>query len=289
MEKQFLDEETDLKPFFVDEKKVGEVLGDIDAINQKIRLYFKEHPHAYETIFTPDKIKERATQEALAYLNLNEEKTNLDIVPSVLQSPEQRVKDEKALRIVEKYRDANLLMREEAHKKGAYLDERLIHIMYSHLFSGDEGVVQSLYSFRNSTFGGEPYVVGDVFDPVPNKDVPSRVSNLFFMYNNDWWDDHPVVKASKFFLEYYRIQPKMDGNKRTGLLCANFILESNGYPSIFIGENQKEELFGAIKTGLLTRDVSALTLLFAKNISASQAKIANDIRSYRLNIREREE
>ena len=288
MTKQFLDEETDKKPFFVSSEKVGDILENIDIANDKIKAYFQEHPHAYETIFTPDKIRERATQEALSYLSLNEEKTNLDIIPSVLQSPEQRTQDEKALKILEKYRDANLFMREQAHKKDAYLDERLIHIMYSYLFSGDEGLVQSLYSFRNSTFAIEPDVVGDVFEPVPNKDVPSRVANLFFMYNNDWWDDHPVVKASKFFLEYYRIQPKMDGNKRTGLICANFILESNGYPSIFIGANQKPEFFEAIKTGLLTRDVTDLTLLFAKNVVANQSKIVNDIQSYRLNIRERE-
>ena len=112
---------------------------------------------------------------------------------------------------------------------------------------------------------------------------------MFFKYNYDWFDEHTVIKAAKFTLEYYRIQPKIDGNKRTALLCMNFILEKDGYPSIFIDNSQKEQLFNSIKKRLLTRDVTDLAKLFAHNIELSQNKIVNDITSYRLNIRENEQ
>ena len=288
METRMLNEETDRMPFVCTNEKLFAFLSEVDDLKNKIEAYFAKHPNAKETIFTPDKVKERATQEALSYLNLSEKKGEVNIVPSEFQNPEDRKADEKLLKIASDYRDANLFVREEAQKKGAYLDETLVHKIYSTLFSSTEGVGISRYSFRNSTFPIEPYIVNEVFEPVPNREVPGRMSDLFFMYNNDWWDDHPIVKATKFFLEYYRIQPKMDGNKRTGLLCANFILESNGYPSVFIGDNQKQEFFEAIKKGLLTRDVSDLAYLFATNVQMCQEKIKNDIVSYRMNIRERE-
>lgn len=301
MEKRFLDAETDKKPFFVSGERLFEILTEIDDTRAKIHNYFAEHPHALQTIFTPEKIKERATQEALSYFSFDEQGHQLDIVPQALQSDEDIAIDEKNLKIALAYREANMFVRHMANaiddatgkkiENSIDLDADLIHRIYGRLFAStahEKGIGRSLYSFRNSTFPIEPDVTGDVFVPVPNKDVPKRMDDLFFKYNYDWYDDNAIVKATKFFLEYYRIQPKLDGNKRTALLCANFILEKNGYPSIFIGANQKQELYEAIKTGLITRDVTDLALLFAKNVSANQSKIKTDIASYRLNIREKE-
>jgi Fic family protein len=51
---------------------------------------------------------------------------------------------------------------------------------------------------------------------------------------------HPVELAFEFHLRYLTIHPFYDGNGRTARILSNLILISNGYPAIYIKDNEKQ-------------------------------------------------
>ena len=62
---------------------------------------------------------------------------------------------------------------------------------------------------------------------------------LLYAYENS--DAHPIAKAAAFHAMFENIHPFQDGNGRTGRLILNYMLEKEGYPSIALKHDAKQD------------------------------------------------
>ena len=165
---------------------------------------------------------------------------------------------------------------------GGYLSPEMLIRAHTMMYNNDpdkRSIVR--YRFRNEE-DNEIMVGQGYFAPVPGELVSPRVNYLFFNYANAWWNDHVIIKSAKFVTEYIRIQPHMDGNKRTSLMALNFILEKNGYPDIYFDKSQQTKFFNAIKKGMIERDVTDLARMIGENTLRRCDSRIEHIRDFRI-------
>lgn len=84
------------------------------------------------------------------------------------------------------------------------------------------------------------------FFPIPPYMVPQAVYSLFDNYNHTWRDLDIYEREAKFHIEFVRIQPFEDGNKRTARLITNYNLFKQNCSPVIIGENETKEYFSYI-------------------------------------------
>ncbi len=280
MEK-WLTEELDRKPYTIDLSKLERYLQEIERKQFFIKRYLEVHPKAIKVLYTDEKRRKRFQDSALSYLVL-EGGDGIDPIPSKDKNEFQIELEKEEMKNVLAYEDACEMMHNASQDENCYLDADLLikahGIMYS---KNPDKKLLVRPRFRNEK--DNLIVMGQgYFEPVPGELVASRVNYLFSDFYNPWYSDHPIVKGAKFVTEYFRIQPHMDGNKRTALMALNFILEKNGYPDIYIDSAQSQRLFDSLKTGLLTRDVTDLALLISENVNTRYEHRVKEIIGYRV-------
>lgn len=278
---EWLTEDLDRKPYSVNLEKLDRYLHEIERKQAFIKRYLEVHPKAIKVLYTEEKRKKRFQDSALSYLVL-EGGDGIDPIPSKDKTEYEIEIEKEEMKNVLAYEDACEMMHNASQDENCYLDADLLIKAHGIMYSKNPDkklLVRPRFRNENDSF----IVMGQgYFDPVPGELVASRVNFLFSDFNNPWYEDHPIVKGAKFVSEYFRIQPHMDGNKRTALMALNFILEKNGLPDIYIDSTQAPRLFEALKTSILKRDVTDLALLISENVNTRYDHRVKEIIGYRV-------
>ncbi len=280
MDKKWLTEELDTQPYMVDYDKVAPKLKEIDELNASIRHYFNTHDNARRVICTDAARVQRFRESAHSYLGL-EDNTAIDIISVKEKTENQILKEKEDVAKVMAYQDACEMVHEAAINN-EYFDDSLLIKAHVLMVAGEpdkRNIVR--YRLRNAS-DNEILMGQGYFAPVEGSMVASRVATLFCKYNNEWATDHAIIKGAKFVSEYIRIQPHMDGNKRVALMALNFILEQSGYPDMYIDGDDRDVFLQSVKEAIVDRDVTNLSLTFAKIIYERCKAMATQIRNYRI-------
>lgn len=279
---EWLTENLDMIDYRFNEEKLAPAISEIEEIKGAVNEYFKEHPNAMKVLLSEEKRKKRFLDNALSYLTLEGGK-GIDIKPSRQKTVFEKQIEEQEMANVLSYYEACEFVHTAANDESRYLDQDLLIKAHTKLYlKNPDAKLFTRPRFRNET-DNEIIVGQGYFNPVPGELVDLRVAYLFMNYNNAWYKDHPIVKGAKFVAEYFRIQPHLDGNKRTALMALNFILEKNDYPNIYFDNKQAPALYQALKTALLKRDVTDLSLLISENVMTRYKNKSAEIVEYRVN------
>lgn len=265
MAKEWLTDELDKQPYVYNKELLDMLKNNIDSVIGKINTFFDSTPEAKE-IITGEKAHEiRFKRNALSYLELETNET-LDIVPKQAKTESERLYEEQQLRQLKAYISACKYEYTKARDPHSYLDENLcVRFNYEILQGDNERGEKQRFRLRNAS---DPLLMfgKGYFAPVDGDKVGRRLSMLIYDFENRWKDDNIFARCAKFIVEYVRIQPHMDGNKRVALMISNYILEKNGYGDIYFKKSQKDNLYEQIKQGMLTRDVTGLASLIADSM-----------------------
>jgi len=284
MENKFLTEELDKMPYVSDDQRLATRLAKVDDLKAKIDKYFEIHPKAKDEICGTKSVELMLNKKAMSYLSLDDSNDKVGIVASSDMDENQKILYEEILERVADYKKAFMYVYDEAVKYQTedWKMEKILLVAH-HMLRIPEEVGNNIYSlsFRS---GRELNIdiMNGWFKPVEGSEVASRVSYLLYMNNEVWAKEHPVVRAAKFFTEYYRIQPHVNGNKRTAILGMNFMLAKAGYPLVSFEGSEKKAMISALEEAMLTRDVSALAELISDNIQSEQCKVAEEIECRKL-------
>lgn len=114
------------------------------------------------------------------------------------------------------------------------------------------------------------------FEPTPGSQVKREMSYAFteYAFVDRKGLDNPFEKIAKLHAQIVRIQPFMDGNKRTAFLATNAMLKLHGLPIIDIcsGKEENEIYNKALKTAIVKRDVTELAKIIAGKVLNVQNK-----------------
>ena len=133
------------------------------------------------------------------------------------------------------------------HKDAYYYIEDLVKKKKSL----DENVIKKIHYYAYSSGGDERGIYRVIqnyigyFTPCPPEEVPSRMKDLMYNYNNKYQKLHVIERAATFHLAFETIHPFVDGNGRTGRLLLNFELMKHGLPPINIKHTDKHRYFEA--------------------------------------------
>lgn len=277
-----LDERTDRKPYFYDAVSIEKVMNKIDSNKKHIAEFVDVYPQFKEYLLSEAFREKNFLNGALTFLALDGHHS-IGIVPTENMSKEQIEAEDEKMHKIECYFNACKYIYDMAHDESYYeVDAPLLLKAHALLdIDTEKGNRVASYRFRNES---DPEIVmkGTCFQPVPGDLVDLRVQYLFTMFNTAWYHDPLIVRGAKFITEYFRIQPSMDGNKRTALMGLNFMLLKNGYPEIYFQKKDHHKLLDSFEEGILTRDVTSLSLLIANKILARQEEINQEIINYRI-------
>ena len=132
---------------------------------------------------------------------------------------------------VENYRKVLKFVRE--YKKDVNLDFILkIHSLIQRNIDDN-----TAGTFRRIVIG----IRGSKWEPPPPIQVNEDLKKLLKWYNNNKVRLHPIELAGIFHHKFLQIHPFVDGNGRVGRELLNFILGHNGYPSLIIPVERREE------------------------------------------------
>lgn len=287
---EWLTLELDMKPYRCDMEKVGGLINEIDAKLKQFYDYCKLHPNFKKEMFSRSAQERRSRETALAFLGI-EKPISIDTKSSLEKSEGERLIEERNMQKLMAYTDASQYMKDILHSDAPFLDQRVCLRAHATMCQGEEDkhLMIRYERFRDET--DPTLIIGQgYFAPVDGSLVQARMDYLFQnLFYGQWYGDHPIVRGSKFLAEYFRIQPHMDGNKRMALLCMNFILQKEGYADVRFRNEQKVKLFDALKTALLTRDVTDLVQVVAEKENRRCDQWLEELVDYRLRIREDKE
>lgn len=283
---EWLDLNTDMSPYRCDMSKVSNSLNDIDEKLARFNVYCGFHPKFKEEMFSVQAQERRSRETAMAFLGI-EKPIVIDETSSFEKSDVEREIEAQNIRKLLAYADASQYMKDILNSEAPYLDQTICIRTHSTMCQGEENkhLIIRYDRFRNER---DPLIIvgQGYFNPVEGELVQARMDLLFQKYYEEWKNDHPIVRGSKFLTEYYRIQPHMDGNKRMALLCMNFILQKEGYPEVRFRNEKKEQLFDALKVGVLTHDVTKLVELVADREEHRVHQWLEELVDFRLRLRE---
>ena len=271
MAKEWLDFKTDQKPYFYQHEVLENVLNEIEAKKNSIEKYFEVHPKSRDLICTKEKRMKRCLESANSYLNL-EDDLHIDIVPSIDKSEIEKEIELENMKRIAAYQRACEDMHQIAMSKDGFLYPDLLIKQHIQMCMGDSekrGIIR--HRFRNET-DPEIMIGQGYFAPVDGYLVTPRVNHLFSMLNNDWYEDHPMVKGAKFVTEYVRIQPHLDGNKRIALMGLNFILEKEGYVCIFQSNTCKILSKPVESNGIGVESIRKITANYGGSVEVTQTE-----------------
>ncbi len=84
------------------------------------------------------------------------------------------------------------------------------------------------------------------YEPPPAILVPDLMKELISGYQANAKKTHPFELAVLLHTRFELIHPFTDGNGRVGRALMNFILERNGYPTIYLGLSHRKDYLDAI-------------------------------------------
>ncbi len=281
---KWLTENLDRMPFYYNKEVLNPILKDLDDKKAEIVSYSTSHPEFYNQHILNN--KKRQLESALSFLGF-EDHAVIDAVPTTQKTPIEKEIEEDNIKKVEAYSKASeyihrCALNTEVGMENCGLEAEMLIKSHSILcsYSTDAARLKSRPRFRNEN-DGLIIVGGGVFNPVEGDLVKDRMERLFTLYNIDWYNDPALIKGTKFLIEYIRIQQHLDGNKRVALMALNFVLERNGYPCIYLHNQQYDKFIQELHNSILQRDITPLCLLFTQNIQSRQNAIIHNIVLYR--------
>lgn len=127
-------------------------------------------------------------------------------------------------------------------------------------------MIQKINSIINQgTFLSEGYRKVEVlsgldFIPPSPREIPNKIMCLLDNYYHVWTDLPPFEREAKFAINFIRIQPFEDGNKRTASILVNYNLCSVHAAPIIVDKTHIAEYLRCIEE----YDEQSLTILFEK-------------------------
>ena len=85
--------------------------------------------------------------------------------------------------------------------------------------------------------------------PPPAFEVSGRMEKLVKWYRKNRNKMHPFELAILLHTKLVTIHPFVDGNGRVSRALMNFVLEKNGYPTIYFGIEHRNDYFDAVSEG----------------------------------------
>ena len=120
------------------------------------------------------------------------------------------------------------------------VSERLIRKMHAIIM---ENILEAPGEYRKILVGIE----GSNYMPPPPFEIPELVKELVEWYRKNKRKLHPFELAVLLHTKFVLIHPFVDGNGRVARALMNFVLERNGYPTLYIGLEHRERYLDAIE------------------------------------------
>lgn len=288
MAKRWLTEALDRTDFNTEGiEQISSNLKKIEFQRKQLNGYFSTHPQAYQKIVVND--NERFLRCAISFLGLEDHNDVIGITPVSQQNENQKEEEAENIRKIRAYSDActyihRCALNLEKGMENCGIEANMLIKAHSILcsYDGESYRKNARSRFRNEDDG--LIIIGrGIFNPVPGDLVQPRIDRLFLMYNNDWYNENTLVKGVKFMLEYIRIQPHLDGNKRVGLMALNFILEKDGFPAIYLSNKEYDEFVSLVEDCIVSRNITPLVGLVSKYVTKAQNSYYDEILLYRIN------
>ncbi len=86
-------------------------------------------------------------------------------------------------------------------------------------------------------------------EPPPAFEIPDLMKELVIWYKSNRKTMHPFELAVLLHTKFVTIHPFVDGNGRVARALMNFILERNGYPTLYLGLEQREKYLDVVAEG----------------------------------------
>lgn len=175
-------------------------------------------------------------------------------------------------------REAHLLMNEGITPEGKSLREvyELINFIklrdYLENFDGrlGERLIKKIHSILVENILDAPgeyrrtmvLIQGVEYEPPPAFEVPELMKELFIWYNLNKKTLYPLELAGILHAKFENIHPFPDGNGRLGRALINFILESQEYPTVYLGLEHRKVYIDAMEEGNKERYKDLVSLLY---------------------------
>ena len=125
---------------------------------------------------------------------------------------------------------------------GGDVSERVIKKMYSIVM---ENLLESAGEYRRI----QVLIEKAEHEPPPAFEVPELMKELVRWYRANKKSMHPFELAVLLHTKFVTIHPFVDGNGRVARALMNFVLERNGYPTLYLGLEHRESYLDAVAEG----------------------------------------
>ncbi|AIY90117.1 cell division protein Fic [Geoglobus acetivorans] len=122
------------------------------------------------------------------------------------------------------------------------VSERLIKKMHSIIM---ENLLESPGEYRKI----QVLIEKAEHEPPPAFEVPELMRELVEWYRKNRRSMHPFELAVLLHTKFVTIHPFVDGNGRVARALMNFVLERNGYPTLYLGLENREGYLDAVAEG----------------------------------------
>ncbi len=125
---------------------------------------------------------------------------------------------------------------------GGDVSERLIKKMHSIIM---EDLLESPGEYRRI----QVLIEKAEHEPHPAFEVPELMKSLVKWYRANKNSMHPFELAVLLHTKFVTIHPFVDGNGRVARALMNFVLEKNGYPTLYLGLENREKYLDTVAGG----------------------------------------
>lgn len=129
-------------------------------------------------------------------------------------------------------------------------------------------------SFRMINVG----IRGSDFVPTPGILVETEMEKLMKWLNTHYGRMYPIELASIFHQKFEEIHPFLDGNGRVGREILRLMLKDEGFPTIFVSNQNREDYLKSLDKGN-KRDFRPLTRFIIKNLLEVHTELIEKSRS----------
>lgn len=174
--------------------------------------------------------------------------------------------------------------REQAAACGLFKGESLITEKISQGFPLDEKLLRDVHeacaldlplSMRGMYRTTQALISDSRTTPTAPVKIRSEVANLFYQYEQEIDQTHPLVVVPWFHAAFENIHPFADGNGRTGRLWMNAQLQTCGYPPVCIPVDQSREYKSGLEAWQVDGDSVPFMRLFLRYMNDElEARIA---------------
>jgi len=138
-------------------------------------------------------------------------------------------------------------------------------------------------SYRSPYNYNNVHMTGYTWETTKADKVSDEMDKLLNWYNVKSKNLNPIVRACILHCEVARIQPFIDGNKRTARLLLNFELLRNKLPSIIIYKKEKDEYISLVENAINTHKIMPFVEFVVKKIKQNQKDCREIIAGYKQN------